>query len=193
MHTTRTPITNSFSSKQSSQYIAGPQTNCKRNGFFDNTFSFRPTNNILKLKVLRAEWQCPLLEMVVKLGMQCCPLVVIGVESCIKHFDGSISKFCNQTGVFHQTPKSLPKLLVSPAGPMATLTRMTKLVTLLYTIRIGHYDSWAFLGHGILIFAFSIFLTQKWWLYKCHFSASIFYSIYLASLYMSWEIASIIE
>ena len=28
---------------------------------------------------------------------------------------------------------------------------------------------------------------------KCHFSASIFYSICLASLYMSWKIASIME
>ncbi len=43
--------------------------------------------------------------------------------------------------------KSLPKLPVSPTGLMATPIRMTKLVPLLYTIRIGQYDSWGFLGH----------------------------------------------
>ncbi len=37
--------------------------------------------------------------------------------------------------------KSLPILLASPTGPMATPIQMTKLVALLYMIRIGHYDS----------------------------------------------------
>ncbi len=37
---------------------------------------------------------------------------------------------------------SLPKLLVILTGPVATLIQMTKLVTKLSTIWIGHYDSW---------------------------------------------------
>ncbi len=60
--------------------------------------------------------------------------------------------------------KSVPKLCVSPTGPTATPIRMTKLVALLYTIRIGHYNTWGFLAHRILIFTFSIFFTLKWWL-----------------------------
>ena len=95
------------------------------------------------IQVLRAEWWCPLLDMVVKLGMQCCPLVGIGVELCIRSI--LMGRYLNSAiRLVFLIKLIIPKLFVSPTGLLATLIRMTKLVTLLYTIKTGHYDSWAF-------------------------------------------------
>ncbi len=58
-----------------------------------------------------------------------------------------------------KTIKSLPKLLVGRTGPMAPVKQMVKVVTSLYTIWMGHYEVLGFQGHGILIFAYSIFFT----------------------------------
>ncbi len=87
--------------------------------------------------------------------------------------------------------KSLPKLLVGPTSPMTPLTQMAKVVTSLYTIWMGHYEVWGFLGHGIWIFAYSIYFSHRDGVLNAISSASIFYSICLGSLYMPWLIASI--
>ena len=76
---------------------------------------------IFHFKVLWAEWYCPLLEMVVKWGVQCCPLVIIDVELCIRSI--LIGRYLNSSIrlVFSiKLLKCLPKLLVGPTRPMAT-------------------------------------------------------------------------
>ncbi len=114
-------------------------------------------------KVLRVEWWCPLLVMMVIREMQCCSLVVIHVEWSA----GSIlmGRYLNSAIrlVFSiKLLKSLPKLPVGLAGPMDKLIQISKLVTSYYTIMIGHYEAWGFLGHGIFIFTYTIFFTKRW-------------------------------
>ncbi len=97
-----------------------------------------------------------------------CPLVVSNIKQGVRGI--LIGQYSKSATILVFSIKIIKSL---PTGPMATLTQTTKLVPSLYIIWIGRYDVLGFLGHGILIFAFSIFFTQRWCA-KCHFECKYF-------------------